>query len=96
MFSPLDFLGEAREISPADTAGRRGARDQAADIVMPRETNPQLLGSSPEIIQLRSEIGRVAGSEAKVLLPARAGPARSSWPAPSTPKAFVQPGHSWP
>jgi len=44
-----------------------------AGIVMTRETNPQLLGNSPELVELRAEIGRVAGSEAKVLITGESG-----------------------
>ncbi len=40
---------------------------------MTREINPQLIGNSPELLELRSEIGRVAASEAKVLITGESG-----------------------
>jgi transcriptional regulator with PAS, ATPase and Fis domain len=38
-----------------------------------RDANPQLIGDSPELRALRSEIGRVATSEAKVLITGESG-----------------------
>jgi len=40
---------------------------------MKRENNPQLIGDSPELLDLRSEIRRVALSEAKVLITGESG-----------------------
>jgi transcriptional regulator with PAS, ATPase and Fis domain len=41
--------------------------------VMVRETNPELIGNSPELLALRAEIARVATSEAKVLITGESG-----------------------
>jgi two-component system response regulator AtoC len=49
------------------SSGGAGAR------AMKRETNAQLIGTSPEMLELRTEIGRIASSDAKVLLTGESG-----------------------
>src|SRR5215218_8220881 len=40
---------------------------------MTRENDPQLIGNSPELLELRNEIARVATSNAKVLITGESG-----------------------
>jgi transcriptional regulator with GAF, ATPase, and Fis domain len=54
------------------TSGVGESSPESADI-MRREVNPQLIGTSPEMQELRTEIGRIATSAAKVLLTGESG-----------------------
>ena len=51
----------------------------------------RIIGQSAPVARLRDEISRIGPTEARVLIPARAAPARSWWPAPCTTSAHVRP-----